>query len=84
MAASSPMSVGSMSPAMAASTAPRRATSERGQTTAVVIGRKIFAALDELVEDVVVGGMADQWVNGNGFSQRWQDRSWVGVCDWAA
>jgi hypothetical protein len=32
-------------------------------------GRSL-AALDELVEDVVVGGMADEWVNGNGFSQR--------------
>ena len=33
-------------------------------------GRKLFAALDEFVENVVVGGMAHQWVNGNGFSQR--------------
>jgi hypothetical protein len=33
-------------------------------------GRQILAALDELVKDVVVGGMADQRVNGNGFSQR--------------
>ena len=33
-------------------------------------GRQIFAALDELVKDVVVGGMADERVNGNGFSQR--------------
>ena len=33
-------------------------------------GRQLLAALDELVKDVVVGGMADQRVNGNGFSQR--------------
>jgi len=33
-------------------------------------GRKLFAALDELVKDVVVGGMADQRVYGYGFSQR--------------
>jgi hypothetical protein len=33
-------------------------------------GRESIAALDELVEDVVVGGMADEGVDGNGFSQR--------------
>ena len=32
-------------------------------------GRQSLAALDEFVKDVVVGGMADQRVNGNGFSQ---------------
>ena len=32
-------------------------------------GRQIFASLDELVKDVIVGGMADQRVKGNGFSQ---------------
>ena len=33
-------------------------------------GREIFAALDELVEDVEVGGVADEGVEGNGFGQR--------------
>ena len=32
-------------------------------------GRQILAALQKLVKDMVVGGMADQRVNGNGFSQ---------------
>ena len=70
IAASSPISVGSMRPSTAASTVPRSATSDSGQTTAVVDGRQILAALNELVKDVVVGGMADQRVNGNSFSQR--------------
>ena len=63
------MSVGSMSPAAAASTAPLRATSVIGQTTAVVMAGQMLAALDELVKDVIVGGMPDKWINGNGFSQ---------------
>ena len=33
-------------------------------------GRKVLAARDELMEDVVVGGMPNKRVNGNGFSQR--------------
>src|ERR1035441_9953881 len=33
-------------------------------------GRQELAALDELVKDVIVGWMANQRVNGNGFSQR--------------
>ena len=37
IAASSPISVGLMRPATAASTVPRSATSESGQTTAVVM-----------------------------------------------
>jgi hypothetical protein len=32
-------------------------------------GWEIFAALDELVEYVVIGGMADERVDGYGFSQ---------------
>ena len=59
-----------MRPAAAASTVPRRATSVRGQTTAVVMAGRCFASLDELVKHVVIGGMADKRVNGNGFSQR--------------
>jgi hypothetical protein len=59
-----------MRPSSAASTVPFRATSESGQTTAVVMAGRFFAALDELVKDVVVGGMADKRVDGNGFSQR--------------
>ncbi len=33
-------------------------------------GREIFATLDELLKDVVVGGMADKRIDSNGFSQR--------------
>ena len=33
-------------------------------------GRQILAALDESTKDMVVGGMADQRVNGNAFGQR--------------
>jgi hypothetical protein len=70
ISASSPMRVGSMRPSSAASTVPFRATSDSGQTTAVEMAGRFFAALDELVKDVVVGGMADEGVKGNGFSQR--------------
>ena len=69
IAASSPISVGSIRPSTAASTVPRSATSDSGQTTAVVMAGRLLAALDELVKDMVVGGMADQRINGNVFSQ---------------
>ena len=32
-------------------------------------GGQVLAALDELVKDVVVSGMADKRINGNSFSQ---------------
>ena len=70
IAASGPISVGSMRPAAAASTVPRSATSVSGHTTAVVMAGRFLQRVDELVKDVIVGRMADKRVNGNGFSQR--------------
>ena len=69
ISASSPMRVGSMRPSAAASTAPRRATSERGQQTAVVMAGRDLQRSRNLMEDVIVGGMADEGVNGNGFGK---------------
>ena len=54
MAASSPISVGSISPSSAASTVPFSATSDSGHTTAVVMAGQVLAALQELVEHVEI------------------------------
>ena len=70
ISASSPISVGLIRPSSRGfdgapqSHVGQRPDDRRGD------GRQRLAALDELVKDVVVGGMADQWVNGYSFSQR--------------
>ncbi len=63
------MRVGWMSPAAAASTVPLEGNFRKWPDDCGGDGGEGFAALDELMEDVVVGGMSDERVNGNGFGQ---------------
>src|SRR6266568_2200461 len=60
------MMVGSMRPATAASTVPLSATSDYGGSDR----RQVFAAFQELMEDVVIGGMSNQGIDGYGFGER--------------